>query len=164
MDSKDNAHRSEHDDADSPDETTDPIYFHETADEFAERHVSKFFDGAKGPLDESDETAADNNDANSPLSGDGIIYISGLNRAAHLLASAAMPKNHEARPKQPLELLTRKAEVRLLAEKVLGSREASLRWMEKKMLHALGKRRPSEVMATMEGCDEVEQFLRTLCE
>ena len=59
------------------------------------------------------------------------------------------------------ELTARRMEIRLLAEKLLGSRGAAQRWFATPLKYKL-KGRPIDFMESVGGCDEVESFLLSL--
>lgn len=132
----------------------------DAVEEIAERIVNAYFATPSVPAE--DEPEMDREETPQIIEGGGVIYTAGFNRASRLISGIPAPQQSEARAKQSPELLLRKAEVRLLAEQVLGGRPAAIRWMEKPLIFHFSGRRPAEVMATLEGCDEVEAFLRLL--
>lgn len=142
------------------DEQTDGGKDDLSADEIAARIVSQHFGTVPMPFQDTDDPTSDRLPG-IPV-GDGIIYVSGQYKAACWTdASAAAEKISLARPKQSPELLLRKAQVRLLAEEVLGGRAASMRWKERPIMVTFKGKRPAEIMATLEGCDAVEELLRS---
>jgi uncharacterized protein (DUF2384 family) len=92
-------------------------------------------------------------------------YVSGLVKAADIaetLIPTADQTGQLSRTKIPAKLQWRRDEIRVLAVKVLGSPREAEHWLETPMKFAFDDQRPRELLQTLEGCDKVEQLLKTL--
>ena len=95
----------------------------------------------------------------------GMLRIAGFTDLAHItgaLFKSDVKGGPAMRTAIPPELIKRRTEVREYAAKILGSEQTANAWFERPMAVALGRRRPVEHLQTLEGCDAVEEFLRSL--
>ena len=148
----------------------------ETADDIAMRTVQDFYSTWKSEGAEASEVH-DSNVQPDPRSylysreavSEPTDITSILRRALPAaLAPSAPPRDGGARP-PPVntesrfseELTARRTEIRVLAEKLLGSRGAAQRWFGTPLKYKL-KGRPIDFMESVDGCDQVESFLLSL--
>lgn len=137
-----------------------------TADEIGESTVAEFYRKTWGErLTPQKADHQQDESAGFTTPGPGRLYVGGLTDIAHI-TSALFKSDDEGspsmRPPIPPELIKRRAEVREYAAKILGSERTANAWFERPMAVALGRRRPAEHLQTLEGCDAVEEFLRSL--
>jgi hypothetical protein len=148
----------------------------ETADDIAMRTVSDFYSTWKSEGAEASEVH-DNNVQHDPRSylytrdviGEPTDITSILRRALPAALTPPGPPGDDGLRPPPAhtesrfseELTARRMEVRVLAEKLLGSRGAAQRWFATPLKYKL-KGRPIDFMESVGGCDEVESFLLSL--
>jgi hypothetical protein len=146
-------------------DSLDPTQADLTADEIGERTVAEFY--RKTWVERSTAERAEHEQPTIPYvtPSAGTLYIGGLTDIAHItnaLFKSDVEETSQMRPTIPPELIKRRDEVREYASKILGSERVANAWFERPMAVALGRRRPVEHLQTLEGCDAVEEFLRSL--
>jgi hypothetical protein len=135
-----------------------------TADEIGEQVVGNYFAkmwGERLPTAAPLELSNHERQHQAPNT----IYLSGLIKVADIVE--ALPLRPEQtrqlpRTKIPAEVLRRRDEIRVLAVQVLESPGEAERWFKTPIRFALEGRRPVELLQTLEGCDKLEQLLKTL--
>jgi hypothetical protein len=135
-----------------------------TADEIGEQIVGSYFATTWGarPLNAPPLALPD---FEQPASPPNTIYLGGLVKVADIVGPIfAQSEQVEPLPrtKIPAEVLRRRDEIRVLAVQVLESPSEAERWLKTPIRFALEGRRPAELLQTLEGCDKVEELLRTL--
>lgn len=135
-----------------------------TADDIGEQIVGSYFAATWGarPLGAA---PLELNDCEQPESPPNTIYIGGLVKAADIVKTLIpQPEQAKQLPRAgiPAEVLRRRDEVRVLAVQVLGSPSEAERWLQTPKVVTLGGQRPRELLNTLEGCDKIEQLLKTL--
>ena len=135
-----------------------------TAEEISEQAVTAFYNETWGKR----SNAVEENIALSEFARlhalPGTMHVSGLTDLAQITDSLFLPDGGKlvaVRSPVPPELLKRRAEVRKYAVEVLGSEKKANDWFDRPMAVVLDRRRPAEHLQTLEGCDEVEAFLRS---
>lgn len=135
-----------------------------TADEIGEQFVGSYFAKAWG-VRPHDAAPLELNDYERLHRSPNTMYVGGLVKIADI-AETLIPRPEQARQlpraKIPAEVLRRRDEIRVLAVKVLGSPREAEQWLERPIRFALEGRRPAELLQTLEGCEKVEQLLKTL--
>jgi hypothetical protein len=135
-----------------------------SAEEISELAVAAFYNETWGKRPHDDGKTVELSEFAKLHALPGTMHISGLIDIAQITDSLSLldsGKLATARPPIPPELLKRRAEVRKYAAEVLGSEKAASDWFDKPMTVVLDRRRPAEHLQTLEGCDEVEAFLRS---
>jgi len=135
-----------------------------TVEEISEQTVAAFYSQTWGKCPAADEQAVELSEFAKLHALPGTMHVSGLIDLAQITDSLFLPdheKSTAVRPAIPPELLKRRAEVRQYAVEILGSEKKANEWFERPMAVALNRRRPAEHLQTLEGCDEVEAFLRS---
>jgi hypothetical protein len=146
---------------DSPDLTQPDL----TADEIGERTVAEFYRKTWGERVTAERVGHEQPATPYVTPSAGTLYIGSLTDIAHItnaLFKSDVEETSQMRPTIPPELIKRRDQVREYASKILGSERAANAWFERPMAVALGRRRPVEHLQTLEGCDAVEEFLRSL--
>lgn len=147
------------------DNSSDEIVTAMTANEIGERTVAEFYRNTWGERQSSEKADHPQDEPASFTPGPGTLYVGGLTDIAHITRSlfkSDVEGSTPMRPPIPPELIKRRTEVREYAAKILGSEIAANAWFERPMAVALGRRRPADHLQTLEGCDAVEEFLRSL--
>jgi len=135
-----------------------------TVDEIGEQLVGSYFAKAWGtrPLNAA---PLELNDFERLHRSPNTMYVGGLVKVADI-AETLMPRPEQTRrlPRAKIhpEVLRRRDEIRVLAVKMLGSPREAENWLEKPVRFALEGKRPAELLHTLEGCDQVEQLLKSL--
>jgi hypothetical protein len=135
-----------------------------TAEEISEQAVTAFYNETWGKRPDVADTPAEPSEFARLHARPGTMHVSGLIDLAQITDSLFLPDGEKlvaVRPPVPPELLKRRAEVRKYAVEVFGSEKKATEWFEKPMAVVLNRRRPAEHLQTVEGCDEVEAFLRS---
>jgi hypothetical protein len=135
-----------------------------TADEIGEQIVGSYFATTWGtrPLNAPPLGLSDFEERDAPPN---TIYIGGLIKAADIIETLipqSEPARQLPRAKIPAEVLRRRDEIRVLAVEVLRSPRKAAEWLDTPLRFALDGRKPAELLLTLEGCDKVEQVLKTL--
>lgn len=130
------------------------------ADELSEELVSRFYAGAKG--EEADDWIAHVDTAKAPrknvLTGSGIPAD-----VSAILKQMFDPGPAPARgPRFTPELVAKRVYIRALADELLGSVSAARQWFATPFRSALQGKTPIELMTSLEGCTQVEEFLCSL--
>lgn len=136
-----------------------------TADEIGERTVAEFYRKTWGERQTPDKADRQQDEPAGFNPGPGTLYVGGLTDIAQITSALFISDIERSPPMRPPispELIKRRAEVREYAAKILGSERTANAWFERPMAVALGRRRPAEHLQTLEGCDAVEEFLRSL--
>lgn len=135
-----------------------------TADEISEQAVAAFYKRTWSAVPSLQETVPEQSAFARMHDSPGTLHVAGLTDIAHI-TNALFPQNvegvHPVRPAIPPELIKRRDEVRAYAAKVLKSEKNANEWFERPMTVVLDRKRPAEHLQTLEGCDAVEEFLRT---
>ena len=135
-----------------------------TVEEISEQAVAAFYSQTWGKFSAADEKAVELSEFARLHALPGTMHVSGLIELAQITDSLFLPdgeKSTAVRPAIPPELLKRRAEVRQYAVDIFGSEKKANEWFERPMAVVLNRRRPAEHLRTLEGCDEVEAFLRS---
>lgn len=135
-----------------------------TVEEISERAVATFYTETWGKCPAADEMVVELSEFARLHALSGTMHVSGLIELAQITDSLFLPdreKSAALRPAIPPELLKRRAEVRQYAAEVFGSEKKANDWFDRPMAVVLNRRRPAEHLQTLEGCDEVEAFLRS---
>lgn len=163
-------------DADDLDNDNESAKREETADDIAIRTVKDFYSTWKSERAEASEVRDSNAqpDTRSYLYsrefvGEPTDITSILRRALPAALTPPAPPSDDGPRPPPAntesrfseELTARRMAIRLLAEKLLGSRGAAQRWFATPLKYKL-KGRPIDFMESVGGCDEVESFLLSL--
>lgn len=137
-----------------------------TADEISEQIQSKYFLDVWGPKTEHHPlppAQPEQSDFARLHEGLGTMHVSGLVHISDMtdsLLTRSTSPTHVARSKIPAELLRRRDEIKELAWKVFGSDRDAVRWFQQPLNSFKGP--PQSLLKTFEGCDELENFLRSL--
>jgi hypothetical protein len=154
-------HKKFADDLEDNDESASEL----SAEEISELAVTAFYNETWGKRPHDDEKTIELSEFAKLHRLPVKMHISGLIDLAQITDSLSLPDGGRlatVRPPIPPELLKRRAEVRKYAVEVLGSERAANDWFDRPMAVVLDRRRPAEHLQTLEGCDEVEAFLRSL--
>lgn len=129
-------------------------------DDMVEQVVERFY--AEWKAATTDGGVAPVATAPSPkpqLTGEGIApaHISAILKGVFAPGTRGKP-----RPYFSPQLAARRHMIRALAEDLLGSNCSARRWFATPFKHALGGSTPIDLMETMDGCERVDRFLRSL--
>lgn len=135
-----------------------------TADEIGEQIVGNYFIKTWGERPKAETQVVEQSEYARLHESPGTSYVSGLISLGDITSSLFEPVKPEVLPPPKIspELLARRDEIRALAAEVYGSVAEANRFFERKMTAALDRKRVAEHLNSLEGCDRIEEFLRTI--
>lgn len=128
-------------------------------DDICDGVVGQFFNNATYPRAEERLANVQRNDPPAPRrpTGRSPVHVN-----AHLRKALIDDSDRVSLPRFTPELVEKRDHIRLMAEKILGSRPAAQRWFCTVSVHILSGKTPLDLMTTVAGCAKVEQFLLSL--
>lgn len=135
-----------------------------TADEIGDQVVGRYFEDTWGPKTVNEPLMPEQSDYARLHQSAGTMHVSGFVHIADVTEALLAPEAEEVpmvQTKIPPELLQRRDQIVELAVKVYQSEKKVTAWLDRSLVTFSGKR-PRDLLKTLEGCDEAEEFLRSL--